>query len=316
MIGAYLPYTAPDLPPHRASAFRQALGRGAGAPHRMAQGRAVWVGDDDIRTDAGDIVLFSGHIQNRATLRSELGVRNGGDAALYAAAYSRWGDAADLKVLGEFATIVLDRHAPLARLSTSPTICRPLHYWHDREKLIVANRAQAVFDTGMVERVLDEQKVADSLFLNYNDQSQGWFVGLKRLPASHRARITPEGVRLERYYDLASVPDVRLARDEDYVEAADALFAEGVRAMLDGFERPAVSLSGGYDSQAVAAYTIAARPGKPLLGLTSVPEAGWDGVVPENRFGDERPYVEALAAMYPELETRWIDSAGDRKSVV
>jgi asparagine synthase (glutamine-hydrolysing) len=52
------------------------------------------------------------------------------------------------------------------------------------------------------------------------------------------------------------------------------------------------------------------RPGQRLLGLTSVPEPDWDGIDRPRRFGDERPYVEALAAMYPELEARFIDSAG------
>ena len=56
--------------------------------------------------------------------------------------------------------------------------------------------------------------------------------------------------------------------------------------------------------------TVRHRPGLPLEAYTSVPEAGWDGVVPSFAFGNERPYVEALVAMYPEIRPHWIEAAG------
>ena len=268
------------------------------------------VGDSQALTPASEQVLFSGYLLHRRALRLELGIGEGSDAQLYAAAYARWGDAADLKVQGDYATIVVSPDSPRVRLCASPIYCQPLHYWRDAERLIVASRSQAIFDTGVVERIVNEQKIADSLFLNYSDISQGWFVGLKRLPGGCRAWLGPGKEKVERFYDIAQAPDVRLKRDEDYAEAADQLFAEGVRAMLKGFSRPAISVSGGYDSQGVAAYVMRERPGQRLLGLTSVPEEGWDGITHESQFGCERAHVEALAAMYSELEPRWIDAAG------
>jgi asparagine synthase (glutamine-hydrolysing) len=49
---------------------------------------------------------------------------------------------------------------------------------------------------------------------------------------------------------------------------------------------------------------------RPLLGLTGVPEDGWDGADHPSFFGDERHHVAALSAMYPALETETVDAAG------
>lgn len=311
MIGLAYSYKGETLSPDAVRGFALALRRGDAAHQQVyLRNGAVMVGGSQGVTPAGELVLFTGYLLHRRALRLELGVGEVDDAQLYAAAYARWGDAADLKVQGDYATIIISPDAPRVRLSASPIYCQPLHYWRDAERLIVASRAQAVFDTGLVERVVDESKIADTLYLNYSNLAHDWFVGLKRLPGGCRAWMEPGKELVEQFYDITQAPDVRFKRDEDYAEAADHLFAEGVRAMLDGFSRPAISLSGGFDSQAVAAYVMRERPGQRLLGLTSVPEDGWDRIDRESRFGDERPHVEALAAMYPELEMRWIDAAG------
>lgn len=310
MIGIHVAYEGAGLSPDRRVAFSRALGFGTRAPRTRVLGRMLLVGDSHAQTAAGEIVLFSGHIQNRAWLTQELGLVQTDDATLYAAACNRWGANVDLKIVGEYATITAAADGSCIRLSASPISCMPLHYWHDAERFVVASRTQALFDTGAVKRVVDEHKIADSLFLNYNNPEHGWFVGVKRLPAGTSARVSKAGVACTRYHTLKDLPNIRLRRDEDYVEAADSLLRQAMQATLQDFDAPAVSLSGGLDSQAVAAYAIAERPSAQLTGLTSVPETNWDGIVPANRFGDERDHVRALCAMHPQLNVRWIDAAG------
>ncbi len=134
---------------------------------------------------------------------------------------------------------------------------------------------------------------------------------MSRLPIGARALITPDGIKTTAYYDPFAAGPICLARDENYVEAANSLFEEGTRAGLQGFSKPAVSLSGGYDSQAVAANALKVMPeGGRLLGLTSVPEPGWDGRNQPNRFGDESEHVKALVTMYPKIDVEFVDAAG------
>ena len=258
----------------------------------------------------GSFLLFAGHIDNRDAMAGELGIPRDNDEALYAAGYARWGDAVDLRIIGQFATILVPPHRKEVRLVRSPIQAPPLSYWHDRKRLLVASLATAIFATGEVEQRVDEQKIADTLFLNHLEGHRSWFEGVSRLACGSRAKADRDGVTITSYYDLSALPQVHFKDEREYVAAASDLLDEGVRVALDGFKRPAISLSGGYDSQAVAAFVARIRPGLPLEAFTGVPEAGWDGITYDSVFGDERPFVEALAAMYPEIRTNWIDAAG------
>jgi len=263
------------------------------------------------KVPAGGLLLFKGRIDNGDALRRDLGVRHRDAEALYAAGYTRWGDAVDLRVIGQFATIIAFPDERRVRCARSPLQAPPLHIWHDRERVIVASLARILFAGGDVVAEVDEQKIADSLYLNYAEAERGWYRNVARVATGCHVSITPGGIASRRYYDSSALPRIRLKRDSDYVEAANALLMEGTRAALAGRSTPAISLSGGLDSQGVAAFAIdALGPGKRLLGLTSVPEAGWGGVDRPGVFGDERHHVAMLAAMYPTLETETVDAAG------
>jgi len=217
---------------------------------------------------------------------------------------------ADIRISGEYVAIFVPADGGPVHILRSPIVSPALYYYRDRDRVIVASTPAAVFATGEVPRVLDEQKIADSLFLNYMEEGRGWFEGVARLPRGARADITRDGVREEQWFRLEDIKPVRYAKDAEYVEALDALFVEATEAMLDGFEKPVVSLSGGFDSQAVAAYAMRVRGGETLLSATSVPQPGWCRPEGSNALVDERPHVEALAAMYPQLDPRWITSTG------
>ena len=76
------------------------------------------------------------------------------------------------------------------RLARSPIHAPALHYWYDAHRLIVANVSQALFATGEVRCEIDEQKIADSLYLNYADEERGWFKGVRRVPIGAICHIT------------------------------------------------------------------------------------------------------------------------------
>lgn len=310
LIGLHAPFSATRLSNQSSTLLRTATETANQTSVLSNVLSATLVGHRIAATNQGHHVLFSGHIQNRKSLRQSLGDDLQSDTDLYAAAYAKWGDDADLRICGSYSSIILYDNATKIRLAASPISCAPLHYIHDGAQFLAASRVQALFASGRTERVLDERKVADSLFLNYQDPEHGWFERIKQIASGTRVFVTAEGVKIDRYYDLKDLPDVQLLKDSDYVDAADALFREGTHLILDGFHHPAVSLSGGYDSQAVAAYAMLARPKNSLRSYTSVPEEGWDGKISTTRFGDERPYVDALSAAYPQLAPNWVVAEG------
>lgn len=315
MIGLYALWHDPEAAQSRAGAFATAFRTDQGLPVAgmangvlLCDGHAA-PGQDLVRTPDGSVVLLYGFIENRARWRSELDVRAPGDAAIYAAAYARWGEDADQHLTGEYATILVEPNGRRIRLARSPVKSPALYYRHDPERLIATTAVQAIFSTGEIPRELDEQKIADTLYLNYREERRSWFQGVTRLPRGSRAWITPDGVQETCYYSIRDIAPIRFKRDSDYVEAANALFREAVAAALEGFSQPAVSLSGGFDSQAVAAYAMLARPEQSLLSFTFVPIPDWTSP-DRSALTNERPHVEALAAMYPQLVPHWVDTSG------
>ena len=266
------------------------------------------------RTRDGSFVLLAGHIGNRDELHCELFPGGGprlDDAALYGYGLQAWGDNIDRRAVGDYATIVWSPGEQSVRLARSPIRAPPLHVWNEGGLVVVASAPRAIFATGMVPREIDEQKIADSLYLNYAEEERGWFRGVSRLARGSRMVIGRNGARRDRYYDPFALPQVRLVHDDDYVEAARALLEEGTRQALEGFQRPAVSLSGGFDSQAIAVHAQKQLPaGSRLTGFTSIPEAGWDGRDPSDQFGDESAHVAALGAMYPAMDLVKVEAAG------
>lgn len=259
----------------------------------------------------GRWLLFHGFLQNRAELRTALGVAPSIDAGLYAAARQRWGDAADARVIGEYAAIVIDPARPAIQLARAAVQGPPIHWHRGTNLLAVGSVARAVFATGALRPEVDEQKIADSLYLNYTDAGRGWFRGISRLLIGSHSRHDRDGCRTSLYYDLADAPSVRLKCDEDYVEAASTLLRAATRSTLEGRTRPAIALSGGLDSQTVAAHALPfVAPDTTLLALTGVPEPTWDRTDGTGKFGDERSHVAAFAALHPALATETVDAAG------
>jgi asparagine synthase (glutamine-hydrolysing) len=108
---------------------------------------------------------------------------------------------------------------------------------------------------------------------------------------------------------MENTPDVRFNKDEDYVEAFQEIFKEAVRCRLNGQRPVGVALSGGLDSGSVAVTTaqLLKREQQPVLAFSHVPLYDTGNAVNENqRFGDESPYVQAVAAKAGNIKITWI----------
>lgn len=257
------------------------------------------------------IVAFHGYFDNAAAVAAELGADPGDLARLYGLAVERWGDEAEKRVVGEYCAIIADPEKHRIRLSRSPLRAPPLYYFHDERLAAVASVPRAIFAAG-VEQRLNEVRGADSALLNFSDFEASWFEDISRVPLGHAVELERGKPRnLRKCYDLFAQPDVRMKSDADYIARANELLDEAVRACIAGFSRPGATLSGGLDSPQVAVRALAALPdGQRLPTFTFHPEQGYDGRVQFAMVGDERPVVEALAAMHPGLEPHFTANEG------
>jgi asparagine synthase (glutamine-hydrolysing) len=260
---------------------------------------------------SGRIVVFHGYFDNASAIASELGADARDVARLYGLAVERWGDDTEKRVIGDYCAVVAEPDRLRLRLSRSPLRAPPLYYFHDGRMAAIASVPRALFAAGAPQR-LNETRVADSALINFSDREACWFEGILRVPLGHVVELQRGQPRvLRECYDLFAAPDVRFKTDAEYVARAGELLDEGVRACVTGFRKPGATLSGGLDSPQVAIRALAALPpGQRLPTFTFHPEKGFDGRVDYGNMPDERPFVEALAAMHPRIDPHFTANEG------
>ena len=307
-----------------AASLASGTGRAAGEAAGVGWHCAQLLGHDDPRRarawspvlSDGFVVLFAGYISNARSLAEALGLSwpphpNTDDfARLYGKLLRQSGERCDLRLIGEYAAAAIDPAHRTLRLVRSPLRAPPLHYHRVGQRVIASSLPRAIMAAGIGAR-LDPLKLADSAWFNYASDRTSWYEGVAKVPLGSTVQFDVGGARIRRYYDPLELPEVRLPRAQDYVEQADALLKEAVTASLDGFTRPGVLLSGGLDSSLVAVKALEVLPpAQELPAFTFVPQSDWDGRVPRGTYGDERPYVDAFAAMHPRVRQHYLDNRG------
>jgi len=259
----------------------------------------------------GRLAVFHGYFDNASAVADELGVEANDLGHLYASAVDQWQGDADLRIVGDYCSVIVDPDRCRIRLARSPLRAPPLYHFHDQHIAIAGSVPRIFFAAGVPQR-LNETRVADNALINYTDQEAAWFEGISRVPIGAVVELQRNKPRrIHRFYDPAMIKPVRMASDDDYVARAKELLDEGVRASLRGFRTPGATLSGGLDSPQVAVSALAALPaGSKLPTFTFCPEKGYDGRVQEAMIGDERPLVERFAGLHPGIEPHFTANEG------
>lgn len=148
--------------------------------------------------------------------------------------------------------------------------------------------------------------------MNFEDRERSYFGGINCLPTGHSLIVKDGKLVVRSYYDPRKAPDIRYRQESDYIEAARELFERAVDQSLRAPERPAIVMSSGFDSCAVACVALEKFVSDPLISFTAVPEPGWGNrVLGHGYVGDERAGVEAMARAFPRLEAHFLDCVGD-----
>lgn len=281
----------------------------AAAPHRGALthvvtlGRcALAAGHGEGRADAfaavvGDLAIaFNGVLDNGPELAALLARRGDLAAAtpvpplpeLLAAGYRSFGRALPSRLRGVFAGAVSDGRTVTA--FRDHIGYRSLFWRADANGFVAAVEAkQVVAGAGIPDRP-DLDAVEALFYRDATDDTPCALDGVRRLPKSTVIVAGPEPGRVvtERYWRPEVLLETgRWSRDE-LQGRFDTLMTQAASRALTGND--AISLSGGIDSPAVAAYAAPAhlaRTGRPLTGVTVI--------FPDHPTVDERQYTIPLA---------------------
>ncbi|HSK52741.1 MAG TPA: asparagine synthase-related protein, partial [Clostridia bacterium] len=297
-IAAFLSASEPD--PERAVAAMLDV-----VPHRgsrrqiLLHGRCALscIDSDDLPEAAlgtfdGIAVAFTGALDNADALVGEL-VGLGGRPpdltapSLIAAGFRAFGADLPAHLRGVFSVALSDGQS--VHCFRDQIGHRPLFWRSDGRGFFAATEAKQVVAGAGIPKEPDLDVVERIVFRNYDDETPAALRGVRRLPKATLLSADDEGVRLRTYWHPERLLEsARLSRD-DIKARFDQLMDQAVSRSLTG--RDVISLSGGIDSPALAAYAAprhAERFGRPLHALTVV--------YPKYPSVDERRYVEPLAA--------------------
>lgn len=271
--------------------------------------RQPWVGGS-----SHFVLVCDGRIDNREELAAALNLNIATasevlpDTKLLLLALERWGESALKRVIGDFAFAFWDGQQRKLMLACDQMGGRALFYHHGADFVAFASTYRALLALPGVPQQIDELGVADLLVYNNHHPDRTMYAGVRRVPPACALTFDRQGMRLNRYWSLAPRNELHLSSSGDYVAAMREQLDRAVACRLRSRAPIASMVTGGLDSSAVTATAAKQLAPSRLTTLTSVPPDGLS--LPQNQgwYNDERPFVQAIAGMHANLDTRLVSS--------
>lgn len=286
-----------------ASGFKPARVR-AGACWAFAQETLPFAANEPVEPQpfelkSGALLFAEARIDERNRLAAQLGAGRT-DPGLLAASIDAAGLSACESVHGEFALAHWHEAERTLTLARDALGQRALFYHFDGSAVYFATALHLLLAIPQVPREIDELGIADLLVGATDAPERTLYRDILRVPAGGMAIFRPGECRTRHYWNAADLPDIRFRRDEDYVEAARALFDQAVASRLPATGRLATTLSGGFDSAAATATAARMFGDRRLTAFTRV------SGVPHPYRGrlDDREFAGKVAAMYANID--WV----------
>ena len=113
-------------------------------------------------------MLFDGRIDNRSELGDILGISTSElhsmpDSMIALRLFDRWGERAFERIVGVFAIIIMDLQDGRLLCARDHMGLRVLHYHRSAGRFAVATVPEALFALSWVPRILNKEKLADTL---------------------------------------------------------------------------------------------------------------------------------------------------------
>jgi asparagine synthase (glutamine-hydrolysing) len=215
-------------------------------------------GDQPMFGPKGECLVFNGEIYNYPGLRKEL-ERDGQrfesdcDTEVILHLYRRYGDGCVRHLTGMFAFALWDPERGELILARDPIGEKPLYWTAQGGRLLFGSEIKAMLAHPAVTPEVNDDQLCAYLTNLVAMTPATLFRGISKLPPGTIARCTPDGLKIERYWQLFAP---RSWRDDDLAESAPrvrTMLERSVEARLMSDVPVGVLLSGGLDSTTLVA---------------------------------------------------------------
>lgn len=283
---------AARLPTTLAAAAHRGAPAGSVTSGRTALGVLETPGLADASSASRDgwVAVFAGHLDNLAELLEPPVHAGGAGAATPAEVVLTLvradGPAALVRLRGVFAGAVSDGER-LWTFRDHVGLC-PAFFHDGDDAFVAASEPKQVLAGANLPRRPDLDALEQIFYGRTSDSTPSALAGVRRLPkASWAAAAARSDVQIERYWHPERLLETASLTPHQVDDRFRELFAQAVARSLG--PRTTISLSGGIDSPAVAAFAAMAAPanGRPLGALSAV--------FPDLPSVDESGYIQLVA---------------------
>jgi asparagine synthase (glutamine-hydrolysing) len=259
------------------------------------------------------VLVSDARIDNRQELAEELGVvfaKPCPDSTFILAAYERWGCDCSSHLVGAFAFALYDLRRSILLIARSQTGERSVYYYQSKSCLAFSSAPRGLFALPFVAKRANLKSTANFLTFVSHEPGSSFFEGVQQIPAGHALIIEGSRIRLVHSCPLKLERDICFSRDQDYVDRLNELLSRAIDDQIRSLTRVGVSMSGGLDSTSVAAVAaeILGRKGRRLQTYTEIPEPDFSGDLPQGRYANEKPYVDAVVGKYANIDSFFVHS--------
>jgi asparagine synthase (glutamine-hydrolysing) len=245
-------------------------------------------------------LVFDGRLDNRPELLHALGHdhprgRVLSDAHLVLLAYQHWAEDCFARFLGPFALALYDAGRHRVVCARDPLGDRTLFYHLNTQCLLVASEEQAILTHPTLSATLHPPRLAAYFACQVPADGSTFFTAVHELLPAHAMMIEVDASRTWRYWHIDPGVTIRYRTEAEYADHFRSLLDHSVACRLRSVSTPAVMMSGGLDSTAIAA--VAARQLRHLSPAQSLPTLSF--VFDTFKSCDERWFMEAILAHYP-----------------
>ena len=185
-----------------------------------------------------------------------------------------------------------------------------IDYYIDDKVIAFASSSKGLLPLPFIKKEIDELMIARLLVVWPGDFDKTYYKGIRHILPSHTLHVTREHSELHRYWDYKNITVKEGLKLEDYCGNLLDSMSKAVAARLRSHKPVAATLSGGMDSSTVCALAARQLAGqnKPLRTYSHVPRFQPSSTLTTHSFGDERPFIEAIAKMYGNIDPVYTQS--------
>ena len=209
------------------------------------------------------VITADAIIDNRPELFEKLSISKAlretmPDSKLILLAYEEWQEESPKYLVGEFAFMIFDERKNKLFGARDFSGSRTLYYSFNQPNFAFSTTIEGLLTLPFVNKSINKYWLAQYLAIpgmnETVDTSLSVINDIKQLPPSHSITINRGKIKLNRYCVITPGKQLKLASNEEYVEAFCEVFDRSVNDRIRTFKQVGAHLSGGLDSGAVASF--------------------------------------------------------------